>query len=175
VLDLCCGMGEALRILHAEGFTDLSGSDITIDEGLAHEPWAKLAASDACQLPYATGSFDAVICMHSLHHLGGVVRIGRTFEECVRVLSPGGRMMILDHYDSPQLRAAFWCLSKPWLTWPTPGLRNFRLQHEEEWPYMYEYLDAFPAVPAMLGSLGCDVQVERKGAFFYYWAGLKRA
>jgi ubiquinone/menaquinone biosynthesis C-methylase UbiE len=175
VLDVCCGMGEALRILHDEGFTDLSGSDITIDEGLAREPWAKLAAGDACQLPYASGSFDAVICMHSLHHLGGVVRIGRTFEECVRVLSPGGRLMVLDHYDSPQLRAAFWCLSKPWLTWPTAGLRSFRLQHEEEWPYMYEYLDAFPAVPAMLRSLGCDVQVERKGAFFYYWAGLKRA
>jgi ubiquinone/menaquinone biosynthesis C-methylase UbiE len=173
VLDLCCGMGEALRILHAEGFTDLSGSDIHIDEGFANEPWAKLVASDACELPYSGGSFDAVVCMHSLHHLGGVVRIGRTFEECARVLAPGGRLMILDHYDSPQLRAVFWGLSKPWLTWPTAGLRNFRLQHEEEWPYMYEYLDAFPAVPAMLRSLRFDVRVERRGAFFYYWAGVK--
>lgn len=175
VLDLCCGTGEALRILHAEGFTNLSGSDITIDEGLAKEPWAHLSASDACALPYPAGSFDAVICMHSLHHLGGVVRIGKTFEECVRVLAPGGRLMVLDHYDSPQLRAAFWGLSKPWLTWPTAGLRSFRLQHEEEWPYMYEYLDAWPAVPAMLGSLPCDTEVERRGAFFYYWAGRKRA
>ncbi len=130
VLDLCCGAGEALRILHAEGFTRLSGSDITIDPELAKEPWAHLVASDACSLPCEPGSFDAVICMHSLHHLGGVVRVGKTFEDSIRVLGPGGRLFVIDHYDSPQLRAAFWGLSKPWLTWPTAGLRNFRLQHE---------------------------------------------
>jgi ubiquinone/menaquinone biosynthesis C-methylase UbiE len=175
LLDLCCGTGEALRILHEEGFTDLSGSDITIDEDLQKERWAKLTAADACKLPYETGSFDAVICMHSLHHLGGVVRIGKTLEECVRVLAPGGRLMVLDHYDSLQLRAAFWGLSKPWLTWPTAGLRNFRLQHEEEWPYMYEYLDAWYAVSEILRELPCVPAVERRGLFFFYWAGRKRA
>jgi ubiquinone/menaquinone biosynthesis C-methylase UbiE len=175
ILDLCCGKGEALRILHGEGYRDLSGSDITADEALAREPWVRLTASDATALPYADGTFDAVICMHSLHHLGGVVRIGRTFGECVRVLRPGGRLMVLDHYDSPQLRAAFWGLSKPWLTWPTAGLRNFRLQHEEEWPYMYEYLDAWPAIPVMLQALPCAREVEARGMFFYYWAGRKRA
>src|SRR5258708_1193941 len=82
VLDLCCGTGEALRILKDEGFTDLSGSDITIDEDLRKEPWPKLQAGDASALPYAADSFAAVICMHSLHHLGGVVRITKTFEEC---------------------------------------------------------------------------------------------
>jgi ubiquinone/menaquinone biosynthesis C-methylase UbiE len=174
ILDLCCGKGEALRILHDEGFTNLWGSDITIDEDLAREPWARLQASDACALPYEGGSFDAVICMHSLHHLGGVVRIGKTFEECSRVLKPGGRLMVLDHYDSPQLRAAFWGLSKPWLTWPTAGLRSFRLQHEEEWPYMYEYLDSWHAVRAMFRSLPFEPDVEKRGLFFYYWAGRKR-
>lgn len=174
LLDLCCGTGEALRILHAEGFTHLFGSDITIDEDLSREPWARLTASDACALPYEANAFDAVICMHSLHHLGGVVRIGKTFEECVRVLAPGGRLMVLDHYDSWQLRTAFWGLKKPWLTWPTAGLRNFRLQHEEEWPYMYEYLDAWFAVPAMLRALPCEVEVQRRGAFFFYWTGRKR-
>jgi SAM-dependent methyltransferase len=175
VLDLCCGTGEALHILHDEGFTDLSGSDITIDEGLSKEPWVRLQASDACALPYDAGTFDAVVCMHSLHHLGGVVRIGKTFEECVRILAPGGSLMVVDHYDSPQLRAAFWGLSKPWLTWPTAGLRSFRLQHEEEWPYMYEYLDSWHAVRAMLRSLPCEADVERHGLFFFYWAGRKRA
>jgi ubiquinone/menaquinone biosynthesis C-methylase UbiE len=173
LLDLCCGTGEALRILHAEGFTNLWGSDITIDEGLRAEPWAHLDASDASALPYQSGSFDAVICMHSLHHLGGVVRIGQTFEECVRVLKPGGKLMVIDHYDSPQLRAAFWGLSKPWLTWPTAGLRNFRLQHEEEWPYMYEYLDSWHAVRAMLRALPLTPRVEHHGLFFFYWTGRK--
>jgi ubiquinone/menaquinone biosynthesis C-methylase UbiE len=175
VLDLCCGTGEALRILHDEGFTDLSGSDITIEADLQKEPWAKLTAADASKLPYETGSFDAVICMHSLHHLGGVVRIGKTLEECVRVLAPGGRLMVLDHYDSLQLRAAFWGLSKPWLTWPTAGLRNFRLQHEEEWPYLYEYLDSWFAVRELFRALPCVPEVEHQGLFFFYWAGRKAA
>ncbi len=159
--------------MHDEGFTDLSGSDITIDPDLQKEPWAKLTASDASALPYAENTFDAVVCMHSLHHLGGVVRIGKTLDECVRVLVPGGRLMVLDHYDSLQLRAAFWGLSKPWLTWPTAGLRNFRLQHQEEWPYMYEYLDSWFAVSELLHALPCRPEVERRGLFFFYWAGRK--
>jgi ubiquinone/menaquinone biosynthesis C-methylase UbiE len=174
ILDLCCGTGEALQILHDAGFRDLSGSDISIDEGLREKPWAKLTAADACALPYDAGTFDAVICMHSLHHLGGVVRIGKTLEECIRVLAPTGRLMVLDHYDSPQLRTAFWGLKKPWLTWPTAGLRSFRLQHEEEWPYMYEYLDSWHAVRTTIRALPCTTQVDHLGLFFFYWAGCKR-
>jgi ubiquinone/menaquinone biosynthesis C-methylase UbiE len=173
VLDLCCGTGEALQILHDEGFTRLDGSDITIDPGLAKSTWVALQAADACELPYAEATFDAVVCMHSLHHLGGVVRVGRTLDECARVLKPGGRLMVLDHYDSPQLRAAFWGLSKKWLTWPTRGLRSFREQHEEEWPYMYEYLDAWSAVHVMLRDLPFHVEVDRRGLFFFYWTGRK--
>jgi ubiquinone/menaquinone biosynthesis C-methylase UbiE len=175
LLDLCCGTGEALEILHDEEFTRLHGSDITIDPELATKPWVTLQAADACALPYAAGTFDAVVCMHSLHHLGGVVRVGKTFEECARVLKPGGRLMVLDHYDSPQLRVAFWGLSKKWLTWPTQGLRSFREQHEEEWPYMYEYLDAWSAVPSMLRDLPFEVEVDRRGLFFFYWTGRKTA
>jgi ubiquinone/menaquinone biosynthesis C-methylase UbiE len=174
VLDLACGTGEALRILHEEGFTDLTGTDITIDPDLARETWVKLDEADACALPYPDGTFDAVTCMHSLHHLGGVVRIGKTPEEALRVLRAGGRLMVIDHYDSPQLRLAFWGLSKKWLTWPTQGLRSFREQHEEEWPYMYEYLDAWHAVRATFHALGCDVEVEHRGLFFFYWTGRKR-
>jgi SAM-dependent methyltransferase len=175
ILDLCCGTGEALRILHDEGFTNLWGSDITIDDDLRKEPWVTLDASDACALPHESGAFDVVLCMHSLHHLGGVVRIGKVLDECVRVLAPGGRLMILDHYDSAQLRAAFWGLHKPWLTWPTAGLRNFRLQHEEEWPFMYEYLDSWHAVRTMLRELPCEPEVEARGMFFFYWTGRRRA
>jgi ubiquinone/menaquinone biosynthesis C-methylase UbiE len=174
ILDLACGTGEALRILHDQGFSRLSGSDITLDPDLSKQPWVELRESSATRLPYDAATFDAVVCMHSLHHLGGVVNIGKTFEECVRILRPGGRLMILDHYDSPQLRTAFWGLSKKWLTWPTHGLRSFREQHEEEWPYMFEYLDAWPAVHALLAALPCEGELDRRGLFFFYWAGRKR-
>lgn len=175
LLDVCCGTGEALRTLRAEGFKNLSGCDVTADPDLAREPWLDLKECDAAALPYADAVFDSVVCMHSLHHLGGLERIRRTFAECARVLKPGGRLSLLDHYDSLQLRAAFWGLSKPWLTWPTAGLRSFREQHEEEWPYMYEYLDAWWAVRAAIVAIPFEAEVDRKGAFFFYYTGRKRA
>ena len=58
---------------------------------------------------------------------------------------------------------------------PAAGLRNFRLQHEEEWPFMYEYLDSWHAVRSMLRALPCDPELEARGMFFFYWAGRKRA
>jgi SAM-dependent methyltransferase len=175
ILDLACGAGEALRILRDAGFTNLVGSDVFADPELAKEPWLKVVQADSCAQPFEDGSFDAVVCMHSLHHLGGLVRIRRTAEEAIRILKPGGRLMLLDHYDSIQLRTAFWGLQQSWLTWPTAGLRSFAKQHEEEWPYLYEYLDASHALRATLATLPLVPEVDRRGLFFFYWAGVKRA
>jgi ubiquinone/menaquinone biosynthesis C-methylase UbiE len=172
VLDLACGSGEALHILHDAGFSRLYGVDVTADEQLAREPWVEVKAGDASAIPYEDGFFDAVICMHSLHHLGGMEGIRRSLHESLRVLKPGGMLALIDHYDSPQLRAAFWGLQKPWLT-PTKGLRDFRQQHEEEWPYMYDYLDAWPGLRAMLDTLPCSNTATHKGMFFFYWTGRK--
>jgi 2-polyprenyl-3-methyl-5-hydroxy-6-metoxy-1,4-benzoquinol methylase len=175
ILDVACGTGEALRILHDEGFTNLSGTDISEDPDLAREPWLTLRTSDAKSISFDTDSFDAVICMHSLHHMGGLEGIRATVHECLRVLRPNGLLALIDHYDSMQLRTAFWGIQKPWLTWPTRGLRAFREQHVEEWPYMYEYLDAWPGLTAMLASLPCSNQALEKGAFFFYWTARKLA
>ncbi len=172
VLDLACGTGEALRILHDEGFTRLFGVDIVADPGLAQEPWLELRAGESTKIPYADNSFDVVICMHSLHHLGGIEGIRASLREAMRVLVPGGKLALLDHFDSPQLRAAFWGLHKPWLT-PTPWLRAFREQHEDEWPYMYDYLDAWPGVRVIINGLSGSPIVDEKGLFFFYWTGTK--
>jgi SAM-dependent methyltransferase len=168
LLDVACGAGEALRILHDEGFTHLFGVDVTADLDLAREPWLDLRAAEAKALPYEDGTFDVVVCMHSLHHLGSMEDLRNYLCELLRVLKPGGHLALIDHYDSPQLRAVFWGLHKPWLTWPTAGLRAFRKQHEEEWPYMYAYLDAWPGVRAMLDALPTTPVIEKRGAFFFY-------
>jgi ubiquinone/menaquinone biosynthesis C-methylase UbiE len=174
ILDNACGTGEALRILHDERFTNLYGADLASDSDLAHEPWLTFRAADAKSVPFEDASFDAVICMHSLHHFGGLEGVRAALTECLRVLKPGGLLALIDHYDSFQLRCAFWGLQKPWLTWPTKGLTAFRKQHEEEWPYMYEYLDAWYGLRALLDGLPCTPVVDRKGMFFFYWCGKKK-
>ena len=94
--------------------------------------------------------------------------------EALRVLKPGGYLALVDHYCAPQVWAAFWGVRRPWLMWPTSGLRSFYKQHQEEWPYLSEYLRTFPATRAVIDSLGCTPMVDRKGLFFFYWTGRKK-
>jgi ubiquinone/menaquinone biosynthesis C-methylase UbiE len=174
LLDVGCGAGEALRILHAEGFARLSGVDITVDPELRKEPWVELKAGDGRALPYADQSFEAVLCMHSLHHLGGVAGIRTALQEALRVLKPGGNLALLDHYNAPQVWLAFWGVRRNWLTWMTSGLRSFHKQHLEEWPYLSEYLRTFEQTRAVMDGLDCSPVVDRRGLFFFYWTGRKR-
>jgi SAM-dependent methyltransferase len=67
VLDVCCGTGEVLKILKADGFTDLSGVDVTIDPELKATQGLRVAEGSSTGLPYGNEIFDNVICMHSLH------------------------------------------------------------------------------------------------------------
>jgi ubiquinone/menaquinone biosynthesis C-methylase UbiE len=173
ILDLCCGTGEVLRILHTEGFKQLCGVDVTADPALQKEPWLELKAGDGRALPYAEKSFDAVLCMHALHHLGGVDGIRAALGEAMRILKPGGRLALIDHHNSAQLQLAFWSCRQAWLAWPTSGLRSFRKQLNEEWPYLTEYLSAWPSVRTTIDDLGCKAELDQKGLFFFYWVGRK--
>lgn len=52
----------------------------------------------AQRLPFAPQTFDVVVSMLALHHVGGD-ELGRALREMYRVLVPGGRLVVADFLD----------------------------------------------------------------------------
>jgi len=112
VLDVGCGTGRLLQQLHA-ALPQARLHGIDMSEAYVRHARARLGeralveAGNAEELPYADHSFDAVVSVFMFHELPGRVR-RRVFAEMVRVLKPGGVLVIEDAAqlaDSPDLAA----------------------------------------------------------------------
>ncbi|MFZ4507296.1 MAG: bifunctional demethylmenaquinone methyltransferase/2-methoxy-6-polyprenyl-1,4-benzoquinol methylase UbiE [Fimbriimonas sp.] len=97
VLDVCCGTGDFLLPLkQAVGATglvfgvDFSGPMIA---QVTPKTGCDVALGDACALPIASGSFDAVTVGWGIRN---VPDIDQAHREIARVLRPGGRFVSLD-------------------------------------------------------------------------------
>jgi len=100
ILDVACGFGFQLLELSARGWKDIWG--LEIDPNLSHlmaeaatQFGLRVGAQvgDACAIPFADGSFDAVMSKNFFEH---VYDFDRTLQEQARVLKPKGRLIILD-------------------------------------------------------------------------------
>jgi SAM-dependent methyltransferase len=110
VLDVACGPGlVALELAQSAGH--VTGLDLTpamLDKarelerkcGLTNLSW-QLGQADA--LPYAAGSFDAVVTRFSFHHL---LDPSAALAEMVRVCRAGGRVVVCDAYTTTAEQAA---------------------------------------------------------------------
>jgi SAM-dependent methyltransferase len=103
----------------AEYTPDVICSDIT------HVPWIDVVA-DAQNLPFAEGSIDNIVLFDVLHHLENPVRF---FDEAVRVLRPGGRIVLMEPYISA-------------LSWPV-----YHFLHEEPVVLNCDPLECVPHDP----------------------------
>jgi SAM-dependent methyltransferase len=71
---------------------------------LAHAPaGVERVVGEAEAMPFADGSFDLVTAVNALHH---VADMERTLAEMVRVLAPGGRIVVQDYLADPDPEAA---------------------------------------------------------------------
>ena len=131
-------------------------------------PWLD-AVADAQRLPIATGTLANVVLFDVLHHIENVRLF---FDEAVRVLQPGGRIVVMDPYIS-------------WLSWPV-----YHYLHQEPVDFTQDPLqlqppqadrapfDANQAAATMLFERGYDAfcrqypqldkLVHRRLSFFAY-------
>ncbi|HYT91442.1 MAG TPA: methyltransferase domain-containing protein [Gemmataceae bacterium] len=98
VLDVGCGFGGTLAAL-AERCRGLTLCGLNIDRRQLHRarqllpPDTALVAGDACRLPFADASFDAVLCVEAIFHFPERQRF---FQEARRVLRPRGWLALSD-------------------------------------------------------------------------------
>jgi demethylmenaquinone methyltransferase/2-methoxy-6-polyprenyl-1,4-benzoquinol methylase len=96
VADICCGTGDfatevANRGAHVLGLDFcLPMLDLATQKGVRHAAWG---LADACTLPVATASMDAVTVGWGLRN---VPDLDAALAEIARVLKPGGRFACLD-------------------------------------------------------------------------------
>src|SRR5690348_1751517 len=120
VLDLGCGRGavlllagQYLSIGKAVGVdlwrkADQSGNAAeatrqnAIAEGVADR--VELHTANMTDLPFPDNSFDLVLSNIAIHNVKGKVARNKVIEEAVRVLRPGGRLLIADMRGTSQYR-----------------------------------------------------------------------
>ena len=120
ILDLGCGRGAVL-LMAAQHLTtgravgvdlwrsfDQSGNSLeatrrnAIAEGVADR--VELHTANMTALPFADSSFDVVVSSLAIHNISRSADRKKAIEEAVRVLRPGGRLMIADVRSTRQYR-----------------------------------------------------------------------
>ena len=129
ILDIGCGRGAVL-LMAAQRLTtgravgvdlwkrgDQSGNDIEATrrnaaaEGVAD--CVDLQTADMIALPFEDNRFDLVVSSLAIHNVKPASGRDRAVEEALRVLRPGGRLMIADIFATRQYRA---CLARLGIT-----------------------------------------------------------
>jgi 2-polyprenyl-3-methyl-5-hydroxy-6-metoxy-1,4-benzoquinol methylase len=109
IIDVGCGEGIALEKLQ-RGFPEkkIIGVDVEIENiEICREHGLTAIYADVYELPIYSGSFDACLCIDMLEHLEDPTQSVR---EIVRILKPGGRLVVVVPHDRNFLFARLACL-----------------------------------------------------------------
>jgi ubiquinone/menaquinone biosynthesis C-methylase UbiE len=131
ILDIACGTGRYLKQLHVTlpqarlVGVDLSPYYLARARGeLPRAADVTLARENAEELPYADGTFDAVVSVFLFHELPRDAR-RRVMREARRVLKPGGRIAVLDSAQAEDVDGMAWYFEKFGELYHEPYLKGY--------------------------------------------------
>lgn len=104
VLEVFSGRGTGLQAWHALGFRRVVGVDYSAALVFSSAAPGLGVIGDARRLPFASDSVDIAIVQNGLHHLEPADDVGLALSEMRRVLTPQGRMVIIEPWLTPFLR-----------------------------------------------------------------------
>lgn len=147
VLDVACGTGDMAVELLRQGCSvtgvDLSKEMMAIAKRKA--PQAEYRLADVERLPFGEASFDAVTCAFGVRNF---VHLEQGLHEMLRVLKPGGRMVILELAtpDSSLIRPFYNLYTRRIIPWLGQRLAGSR----EAYTYLPRSIERFPKGDAFL-------------------------
>lgn len=92
VLDIGCGSGDALALLSKLGWETVGVEFDSAAAAVGRARGLTIHDGDVADQRFADGAFDAVVLSHVIEHLP---EPGATLAECLRILKPGGRLVML--------------------------------------------------------------------------------
>lgn len=162
-LDLCCGTGDVAFALNRAGAKtlgcDFSAPMLKVAQERKGNLTVEFAQADALHLPIGDDTFDVVTISYGLRNLSDF-RAGLI--EMLRVLKPGGKLLILD-FGKPDFapwRAAYFTYLKLFV----PVFGRIFCGDSATHAYILESLKKYPAqkgIAALLRELNCaDLRIK---------------
>jgi SAM-dependent methyltransferase len=125
IVDLGCGAGHTLSLLHALGFEEVHGVDFQISWRLRAKRLATMRRKKSLRSPYrfhkgdilrtrfGANSCDFVVSISTIEH---GVDLEQFFKESHRILKPGGELFITTDYWETEINTeeAFHAFGLPW-------------------------------------------------------------
>ncbi len=105
ILDAACGTGRHTEYLAAQGHSviGVDGSPGMLARARERAPSAEFRLGQLTALPLGDDSVDAIVCALALTHVPALEPV---FAEFVRVLRPGGPLVISDMHEASVLRGS---------------------------------------------------------------------
>ena len=133
IVELFCGRGNALVAWDQLGFRDLEGVDLSATLLAEYQGPAKCYVADARELPFDDASKDLLAVHGGLHHLPDLkADLAKALDESVRVLRPGGRLLLVEPWNTPFLRMVHAAAANPLLQKASDKLEAFHQLYVHE-------------------------------------------